>query len=358
MTTSHRPIPRFILCLLFVLVSVLPTLALAQSPATETGALSVANPGTDLWREVRQREIPASGYSQVQGTDTGVLINPYGETWRKFRMQQLLVYGGYALGGTLLFVIAFYLIRGKVPLQAGPSDKKLPRFTVSERITHWFNAFVFLFLALSGLVMLFGRPVLLPLLGPEIFSVLASASKEGHNLFGPLFILALSLLFFHFVRRNIYQRGDLTWLLKGGGIIGKKHVPSNFFNMGEKSWFWMLMLVGGVTAATGVVLLFPVFGLGREWMELAHAAHTITALSLLMVTIGHIYISTLGMESAIDGMTTGYCDLNWAREHHDWWAQRCEEEGKVVSAAEAAAIHGLGTPPGAPRQGMAEEAGK
>ena len=143
MTTSHRPIPRFIRCLLFVLVSVLPTLGLAQSPATETGALSVANPGIDLWREVRQREMPASGYSQVQGTDTGVLINPYGETWRKFRMQQLLVYGGYALGGTLLFVIAFYLIRGKVPLQAGPSDKKLPRFTVSERITHcctyWFT---------------------------------------------------------------------------------------------------------------------------------------------------------------------------------------------------------------------------
>ena len=355
--TTPQPYNQRLTILLLIFLLFLPALASAQ-PAPPQQPGSVTNPGTDLWREVRQRELPAVGTSQVQGVNSGVLINYYGEVWRKFRMEQLIVYGGYALGGMLLFVILFYLIRGRVPILAGPSDKKLFRYTTYERIIHWFSAFVFLFLALSGLILMFGRSYLLPWMGPEAFSLLASASKEGHNLFGPLFILALAMLFFKFARRNIYQRGDLTWLLKGGGVIGKKHVPSNFFNMGEKSWFWMLILVGGVTAASGLFLVFPVFGQGREWMSLAHAAHTITALALMMVAIGHIYIGTIGMESASEGMRTGYCDLNWAREHHDWWAQRCEEKGEVVSAEEAATHHGLGTSPGAPKQEMVEEAGK
>lgn len=350
-------LPRSVpLCLLFLMLMFLPVLAGSQQAPAESGVKPVPNPGTDLWRQVRQREMPAAGRSQAQGVDTGVLVNPYGETWRQFRMQQLTVYGGYVIAGMLLFVLLFYLIRGRVPIHAGPSDKKLFRYTIYERMVHWFSAFVFILLALTGLVLLFGRPYLLPLLGPELFSVLASASKEGHNLFGPLFLLALALLFFRFVRRNIYQRGDLTWLLKGGGVIGKKHVPSNFFNMGEKSWFWMLILIGGVTGLSGLVLVMPVFGQGREWMELSHVAHTVTAFVLITVAIGHIYIGTIGMESASEGMRTGYCDLNWAREHHDWWAQQCEQKGEVYSKEEAADHHGLGTAAGAPHRQTKEAA--
>jgi len=53
------------------------------------------------------------------------------------------------------------------------------------------------------------RGGMIPVLGNEIFSILASASKEGHNLFGPVFQVALLLMLFSFVKRNFYARGDM-----------------------------------------------------------------------------------------------------------------------------------------------------
>jgi formate dehydrogenase subunit gamma len=35
--------------------------------------------------------------------------------------------------------------------------------------------------------------------------------------------------------------------------------------------------------------------------------------------IGHIYIGTIGMQGAYQGMRTGYVDETWAREHHEYW---------------------------------------
>jgi len=303
-------------------------------------ALQVPNPGAELWRSVRQREGALPGRSQVQGVDSAMLINPYGERWRNFRMRELIPYGGYALGGMLLLLLLFYLVRGKIRVNAGLGDRKLFRYSLYERTIHWFTASTFLFLALTGLILLFGRSLLLPWMGPELFSTLASASKEGHNLFGPLFGVALLLVFVQFVRRNVYQKGDLTWLLRGGGIIGKRHVPSHFFNMGEKSMFWILVLVGSVIVGSGLILVFPIFGQARMSMELAHVSHAVTTLLMIIVIMGHIYIGSVGMEGALDGMTTGYCDLNWAREHHAEWAERCEAEGKVLNADEVAQQRG------------------
>lgn len=363
-----------------LLLAVLVFWAIPGSPVRAEG-VEVPNPGTELWRAVRQRDatgVPApapgvdlwrevqqrnaaavpAGTTQASGTDSGELINSLGDQWRRFRMRLLMPYGGYALGGMVLFVALFYFIRGRVPIHAGASNKVLFRYSVYERMIHWFIASIFLFQAITGLVLLFGRPYLIPVIGHEAFSLLASASKEGHNLFGPLFLLALALIFVRFVRRNIYQRGDLTWLLRGGGVIGKNHVPSNFFNMGEKSMFWLLVFVGGILVVSGFILIFPMFGQGRALMGLSHAAHGITAMLMTAVVIGHIYIGTIGMEGALEGMKTGYCDLNWAREHHDWWAQRCEDEGRVLPRDQvASAVAGTASPEPAAAQ-TAEEGAK
>lgn len=319
-----------------------PSTVSAQEPPAPSGIsdVRVLNPGGELWRDVRQRTAPISGKTQIKGVDTGVLINSNGDRWRHFRINQLIPIGGYVLGGVLLALLLFYMIRGKVPVEGGLSDRKLLRYSNYERTIHWFIAGVFIFLGLSGLILLFGRPVLIPLIGKEAFSVLASAAKEGHNLMGPVFLLALILIFVRFVRRNIYQKGDLTWLLRGGGVIGKKHVPSNFFNMGEKTLFWMLVFVGGTIIVSGFVLVSPSLGHTREWMELAHVGHAIGALLMIAVIFGHIYIGTVGMEGAIEGMKTGYCDLNWAKEHHDFWANEAEKNGEALTNEEVACLRG------------------
>ena len=289
----------------------------------ETGG--VPNPGTDLWRAVREADV---GTTQVQGVDSGVLINANGERWRNFRMNQLIPVGAMLMGSVLALIVLFYLVRGPLRMQGGPSGKKIQRFSVFERTTHWFTVSLFWLLALTGLILLYGRFVLIPLLGPDGFGITASACKEAHNLFGPMFLVAILMMFVTFVKDNIYARGDMTWLLKGGGMLGGGHVSAGRFNMGEKIWFWIAILGGLVLSVSGLVLDLAVFGQGREVMEISHVLHGIAALVVITVSFGHIYLGTAGVEGTLDSMTTGYVDEAWAESHHDrWYAE--------VKAAEA-----------------------
>jgi formate dehydrogenase subunit gamma len=323
----HHRIVVFSLLSLLVLTLVLPLIPYAVA---ELGykAGKVINPGAEFWRDVRQRDRSITGSTQVRGVDTGILINVYGEDWRQFRMQRLIPYGAALMGIVLSVILLFYLVRGPLRMQGGPTGKKIRRFTVFERTTHWFTVSMFWLLALTGLILLYGRFVLIPLLGPEGFGVTASACKEAHNLFGPMFLVALLMLFVTFVKDNIYARGDMTWLLKGGGMLSGEHVSAGRFNAGEKIWFWIAVLGGSVLCVTGLILDFAVFGQGREAMALSHVLHGIVALLVISFSFGHIYLGTAGVEGTIGSMTRGEVDEAWAKSHHDrWYAE--------VKAAEA-----------------------
>lgn len=312
--------------LIFALLTPLVVSASEAPAGSEVNPIQVPNPASDLWREVRQRDqLTTDGTTQVKGVDTAILINPMGEEWRQFRMLQLVPIGGYVLLGILALIVLFYLVRGNIKVSTGLSAKKLLRYTLSERSIHWFMAAVFIILGLTGLIILFGRSTLIPAMGNEIFSPLASFSKVSHDLIGPLFALAIILMFLKFVSRNIYAKGDLMWLLKGGGIIGKAHPRAGYFNMGEKTMFWVVIIGGLAVSVSGFVLLFANFGQGREVMELSHLVHGIGVIVLIGMIFGHIYIA-VGMQGSLEGMTTGYCDLNWAKEHHCDWAESAESE--------------------------------
>ncbi len=321
------------LCLFFLL---LPISASASGPA----ASKVNNPGNNLWMEVRHNIDDGKITSQVKSVDSTVLINPQAERWLQFRMDKLIQYGLMLLAAVISLITLFYLLRGKVKLAGGLSGRMVHRFTDYERMLHWSLALVFIFLALSGMILLFGRTLLIPVLGQELFSVMASASKEGHNLFGPIFLVLIFLMLFSFVRRNIYARGDLTWLLKGGGMIGKSHVTGGFFNMGEKTWYWMVILVGLAISVSGLILVSPNFGQSRVIMELSHVIHGIGAMILIAVSFGHMYLATLGTEGTLESMKSGYTDIKWAEEHHDRWAKECHDKGKIISAEDFSRLQG------------------
>lgn len=322
----HRKVAYSLLSLL-VLTLVLPLIPYAAAEKDETAG-KVFNPGTELWRDVRQRDRVLVGSTQMKGVDAGVLINEYGETWRHFRMQQLVPYGAALMGVVLSVILLFYLLRGPLRLQEEPSGNKIERFTVFERTVHWFTVAIFWLLALTGLILLYGRFVLIPILGADGFGITASACKEAHNLFGPTFLVALILLFLTFVKDNIYARGDMLWLLKGGGMLGGGHVSAGRFNAGEKIWFWIAVLGGLVLSITGLILDFSIFGQGREIMGLSHVLHGIAALIVISVSFGHIYLGTAGVEGTLGSMTTGYVDEAWAKSHHDrWYAEVKAAEG-------------------------------
>jgi len=262
----------------------------------------------------------------VQGGATsssghGRLIQTLGEDWRLIRRNYILPYTGWIFLGVVSLLALFYIVRGRIAIKEGRSGKMIYRFSMSHRIAHWFLAATFILMGLSGLIVLFGRTALVPLIGKEANAVLASAALQGHNLFGPVFILALLILIVRFMRGNFFQLVDLKWLLKAGGLLGG-HASSYHYNFGEKSWYWIVVLVGLLMSATGLLLLFPWITDKLVWHQLSTILHAGGAILMICIALGHAYIGSIGMEGSLDSMLRGEVDENWAKEHHDLWYEQ------------------------------------
>ena len=297
---------------------------------------AIIHPGTDLWREVRQRGGANEGTTQVKGPEAGSLINAQGEIWQNLRMERIAPYSAYFIAFVLLVTVGLAVFRGKVRIKAGRSGKKLLRFTFSQRFVHWVVTVLFFILGFTGLVLLLGREILIPVLGHDLFSYVATVSKTLHDYCGPVFAVALVFMLVTFIKGNFYNRKDIEWFAKAGGFFKKGgHAPSGFYNAGEKTWFWLLMLGGAVIVVSGFVLNFPNFEQSRNTMQVAHIFHVIGGVIVLAVSFGHTYMATYLVDGALETMTTGYCDANWAKEHHDEWYEEVKDSAFVPDQSTA-----------------------
>jgi formate dehydrogenase subunit gamma len=309
----------------------------AESKPNETNAeRSKSQPGNNapFWRGVKESGTQP-GFTTLPGVEKGVLIQSFveypgstyttaGEAWRQVRNKVIIPYGGALFGIMLLAIAIFYWRRGSLGGHTADTGRKIERFTPFERAAHWTNAITFVVLAVSGLVMAFGKFVLLPVIGPSLFGWLTYALKTAHNFAGPVFAVSLIVVIATFIKDNFPQRGDVDWVLKGGGMFGHGEVPSYRFNAGEKGLFWVGVFALGLTVvASGLFLdhLVPGFAFTRGEMQVAHMVHAAAAVLMMTAFLGHIYMGTLGMKGAFSAMRTGYVDESWAREHHAYWAE-------------------------------------
>lgn len=289
--------------------------------------ISNPNPGAQFWRDVRQRDKEVVGSTQVQGVDTGILISQEGEEWRQFRVQQFVPYSAVIYGVSIALLLLYYLLRGKIRIDGGRSGAIVERITKTERYIHWFAAVIFVLLAVTGIIILYGRWVLIPLLGPEGFSVTANACKVIHNYIGPLFLVAVVLLFFGFIRDSWFDlKVDTNWVLKGGGYLGGGHASSGKFNAGQKAWFWVAILGGLVLVVSGLILDFSNYGQGRMLMQDAHIVHSISSVIVIAFFLLHLYLGTIGVEGSLEAIVSGNVDENFIKQHHDLWYE--EVRGK------------------------------
>jgi formate dehydrogenase subunit gamma len=293
--------------------------AAPQTAAPKPAAGSTAVPGWNnppAWDASSERP----QYASVPGRETNRLIQGAGREWREFRNGPLTKVGGWLLVGILAAIMLFYLLRGPLVLHGQPTGRLIERFNAVERISHWVMAICFVVLALSGIVILFGKHIILPWLGYTAFSWLTVLSKNLHNFVGPLFIFTLVVMILLYVKDNMPARHDIEWLKKAGGMFGGAEVPSGKFNAGEKMWFWGGMVVLGILVSiTGLILDFPNWNQGREAMQQANSIHAIVAVLFVGASFGHIYLGTLGVPGAYGAMKDGYVDEQWAKEHHGIW---------------------------------------
>jgi formate dehydrogenase subunit gamma len=282
-----------------------------------------AGQGVEGYSSLPKRDAPEAGYL-MQGITQypGSRLTNAGEAWRQVRNQWIIPYGGSLLVIVALAIGLFYWRKGAMGSD-NETGKKIERFTYFERAAHWANAIAFCTLAISGIVMAFGRFFIQPVVGNTLFGWLAYALKNAHNFMGPLFAVSLVIVFFTFLRDNMPSKEDINWLLKGGGLFGGHEVPSHRFNAGEKVIFWGgVFALGLVVVGSGLVLdkLVPGLVYVRETMQISHMVHASAAVLMMAMFMGHIYLGTIGMRGAYKAMKTGYVDEAWAKEHHELWA--------------------------------------
>lgn len=312
--------------------------------AQTNGQRAKVQPGNNapMWRQVSSGVTGYSSLPKSEAPEAGNLIQAFvqypgsrltnaGEAWRQVRNQLIIPYGGALLLIVLAAIALFHWRIGPMKVKDEPTGRLVERFTPLERSAHWANAIAFSVLAISGVVMAFGKFFLLPVMGTTLFGWLTYVLKNVHNVAGPLFAVSLLIVIATFMRDNLPAKGDLHWMLKGGGILSGREIDSGRFNAGEKITYWGgVFVLGLIVVASGLFMdkVLPGLVYERASMQVAHMVHAVSNIAMLCMFLGHAYMGTLGTKGAYEGMKTGYVDEAWAREHHALWLEDIKS-GKI-----------------------------
>lgn len=320
----------------------LPLAALALSA---TGASAqTTDPINPTARSVQESQLlealkpgeTLSGRISIPAQDAADLMKPGNKSWMWYNLNVIdwLIIAGIVV--TLVAVAIFYFKVGRLSIEKGRSGRTITRFSFPERVMHWTMASSFILLALSGINVAIGRYVLQPLLGEDAFGTLTYWGKLAHNYLAWPFILCVILTFLLWVRHNIPSKLDIAWLKAGGGLLGNgAHPPARKFNAGQKIVFWSVVLGGAALSLSGLALMFPFLIEGPFQWQIAQSLHAVFAAGMIAMVIGHIYIGTAGSEGALEAMTSGEVDVNWAEQHHSLWLQEEMGKGKTPRATPA-----------------------
>jgi formate dehydrogenase subunit gamma len=290
-------------------------IATGVSVAQDAG--DATNPRSQYWREVRDG---VAGVSTVSGPGADILIQNGGQNWRQLRNDVVAKIGAWAVVGIIVALAIYHVLTGGNKLDKPPSGQLIDRWSLVDRVIHWYTATLFIILTITGLSLLWGREVLIPLMGAEGFAAWAQIAKPVHDYLALFFLVGLLLMMLKWMRHNLFKGYDLTWIVQGGGYLPNgKHPPAGFSNAGEKLFFWTLFFVGGAMVVSGIFLLFPNYGFDRNAMQIANVVHGVSSLICIAFVCLHIYLGTLGSPGALSAMTTGKVDAVWAAQHHSEW---------------------------------------
>ncbi|MFC6488614.1 formate dehydrogenase subunit gamma [Nitratireductor sp. GCM10026969] len=300
---------------------------LLVAPAAAQEGPSGSNPTAQSVNEQQllQELNKIQGRVSIPDANAGTLEQPQGRGFRDYHEGALPWIGGIAVLGMLLLLALFYFVRGRIRLRSPEAGVKILRFNALERLTHWITATAFIILAITGLNFIFGKRLLMPLIGPDAFSAWSQWSKYAHDFFSWAFMLGIVVMAVLWVWDNLPDRYDAHWLKVGGGMFDKTnrtHPPATRFNAGQKLIFWSVIIGGIALSVSGIFMLFPFSYADVNGMQLAQTIHATVGVLMVAVIIAHIYIGTLGMEGAYEAMGSGTVDLNWAKEHHSVWVEK------------------------------------
>lgn len=195
--------------------------------------------------------------------------------------------------------------------------KRLVRFDVVERATHWASAVLFTVLIATAIPLYFGSffGVVLPR-----FTVEQIHLWTGLALPVPL-LLAAAGRWGRSIRRdlrrvNYWTRAEIDWLRS----FGRSPLEADKFNPGQKLNTVFVGAASLIMLGSGVVLkwfaYFPV-----SWREGSTLVHDAFSFALVAIIVGHVTMA-LTHRGSMTAMARGWVSERWAAAHAPaWWRE-------------------------------------
>ncbi len=302
-------------------------------------AVCFANGGAELaqhsdaqvWAQLQQG---AQGYTTSKSEFHNQPINTY--DLRVLEVRDLLAPALIAASfGMIIIFLLFIKVNGISKLHHGFSGKMVYRWSKFDVSIHWLGAIPCLLLILTGIGLLAGRFFIQPYIGEGAWGSLVYGAKQIHDVVAFPFMAGWLLMTVLWAKNQMPKMYDVKWFMVVGGYINfgpfkGKHPDAGFANAGEKLWFWAFAIFGLVISATGMILLFPnLFEPSRTISLLSLILHGVSAIIICAFSIVHIFMATAMSEGGMECMVSGYCDENWASQHHNLWFDEIKENGTL-----------------------------
>jgi len=200
-------------------------------------------------------------------------------------------------------------------------DDELLRHPVYTRVLHWGVATFFVLALLSGFAIY--TPWLFRLLTPLFGG--GPMTRLLHPYFSLGFVIVFAFQVLNWIAPMSWNADDDRWMRRIRQYVSNddKLEPEyvDFFNAGQKLYFWAI--VGSVVLflLSGIPLWFPVT-FGRIVVSLSYVVHDIAAIVMLVGFIIHVYEGTAAQPGTFHSMTRGTVEKRWAWTHHPRWYRR------------------------------------
>ncbi len=224
----------------------------------------------------------------------------------------------------VIFVpMAFYGHYKNVGKRHYSHDSFLVVFTKYNIIVHWCAAVPFVMLCLTGLMMVFGDK-----LGG---GALIRFARDVHGFATLFFAVFGTLMFLMWAKDCLFKSYDIKWMMILGGYLDKvnREVPAHKFNAGQKMWFWVATLGGGVMVFTGAVMFFQCTDINT--LRLMAILHNVLGFAVIALLITHIYMAVFAIEGAMESIINGKMGEEELSMLHSLYYKDLKAQGKLDS---------------------------
>jgi len=198
---------------------------------------------------------------------------------------------------------------------------ELLRHPVYTRVLHWSVAIFFILSLLSGFA----------IYSPWLFHGLTAIFGGGpmtrllHPWFSLGFVISFALQILNWIEPMTWTADDRRWLRRLKAYVSNEETlePAyvDFFNAGQKLYFWAIVVSALVFFASGIPMWFP-RTFGRPVVAISYVLHDLAALVMLIGFIIHVYEGTAAQPGTFASMTRGTVEKRWAWTHHPAWYAR------------------------------------